>query len=144
AMTNGQRSTANTATGDLHWTGTSVVASAASLASGREPISGHVKMYAPYPIEGGSSVSHFSDALFPHVMMEPFYAGAQHDAGLGLHLMFDIGWVPSDCGNGVFDPGEECDDDNTIAGDGCSACTIDVCYSCVGEPSVCSPETDTP
>ncbi|MFC1921128.1 thioredoxin domain-containing protein [Chloroflexota bacterium] len=37
------------------------------------------------------------------------------------------------CGNGILDPGEECDDSNTTSGDGCSsACTIEV---------LCSPGT---
>jgi len=32
------------------------------------------------------------------------------------------------CGDGFIDPGEECDDGNAIAGDGCSAdCILDVC-----------------
>jgi len=32
------------------------------------------------------------------------------------------------CGDAVVDPGEECDDGNTVAGDGCSAlCEIEVC-----------------
>lgn len=141
AMTNGQRAAANVATGNLHWTGASVVASAVSLSSGREPISGHVEMYAPNPTEGGSSLSHFSDALFPNELMEPFYTGAKHDVGLALHLMYDLGWVPGACGDGVLDAEEECDDGNTIAGDGCSACKIDTCHACAGEPSVCTPQT---
>ncbi|HUH05112.1 MAG TPA: DUF4215 domain-containing protein, partial [Kofleriaceae bacterium] len=29
--------------------------------------------------------------------------------------------ITDDCGNGVLDPGEVCDDGNIIAGDGCSA-----------------------
>lgn len=143
-MTNGQRAAANIATGDLHWTGPSVVASGVLLSGGREPISGHVDIYAPNPIEGGSSVSHFSTSLFPNEAMEPFYTAPKHDPGLALHLMFDIGWVPSDCGNGVLVAGEDCDDGNTIRGDGCSSCTVDMCYSCAGEPSVCSPETGSP
>src|SRR3989449_2929772 len=33
-----------------------------------------------------------------------------------------------DCGNGVVDPGEQCDDGNLVAGDGCSAsCRLEVC-----------------
>jgi len=43
------------------------------------------------------------------------------------------------CGNGIVEPGEECDDGNTINGDGCSAtCTVQAGFSCVGTPSVCS------
>jgi cysteine-rich repeat protein len=29
------------------------------------------------------------------------------------------------CGDGIVDPGEQCDDGNPVAGDGCTACTLD-------------------
>lgn len=38
---------------------------------------------------------------------------------------------PSDCGNGLLDPGEQCDDDNNIAGDGCSdSCQVEPGWKC--------------
>lgn len=41
----------------------------------------------------------------------------------------------TDCGNGVLEEGEECDDGNLLNGDGCtSVCTIE---SCIPEPEVC-------
>lgn len=44
------------------------------------------------------------------------------------------------CGNGTLDPTEQCDDGNSTGGDGCSAqCTIESCFMCVGQPSICSP-----
>jgi cysteine-rich repeat protein len=48
------------------------------------------------------------------------YFETLHDIGLfGMHLT-----VSSTCGDGKIDPGEECDDGNTMSGDGCSAtCT---------------------
>jgi cysteine-rich repeat protein len=50
------------------------------------------------------------------------------------------GGVGSVCGNGIIELGEQCDDDDTINGDGCSSsCTVESGYTCVGEPSVCSP-----
>jgi cysteine-rich repeat protein len=49
-------------------------------------------------------------------------------------------YVAPTCGNGRFDPGEQCDDGNIFSGDGCSAqCTIESCFTCVGQPSICSP-----
>ncbi|HMF40819.1 MAG TPA: DUF4215 domain-containing protein, partial [Polyangia bacterium] len=46
---------------------------------------------------------------------------------------------PTKCGNGVQDPGEQCDDGNTKAGDGCSAiCQIPSGWTCTGWPSVCT------
>jgi len=42
------------------------------------------------------------------------------------------------CGDGTVDPAEECDDNNTGNGDGCSdKCGIEAGYNCVGEPSQC-------
>lgn len=140
-MTNGQRVSSNVGEPHLHWTGPSVVASGASLVGGREPISGHVEIFAPNPADPGSSLSHFATTLSPSEVMEPFYVGAVHDPGLAVDLMFDIGWVPSDCGNGTLDPGEVCDDGNTIRDDGCSSCEVDTCHECAGEPSVCAPQT---
>ena len=37
------------------------------------------------------------------------------------------------CGNGIVEPGEQCDDGNLAGGDGCSAaCAIETCYHCSG------------
>jgi len=53
-------------------------------------------------------------------------------------LIFQADTVP--CGNGVLDLGEQCDDGNLTAGDGCdSICRIEPCYDCAGQPSMCSP-----
>jgi len=44
---------------------------------------------------------------------------------------YEVGWIYCDycCGDGVLDPGEECDDGNNIDGDGCSAdCTLECEY----------------
>lgn len=44
----------------------------------------------------------------------------------------------SNCGNGIINSGEECDDNNTISGDGCSStCAVELGYNCQGTPSVC-------
>ncbi|MCE9672079.1 DUF4215 domain-containing protein [Myxococcus stipitatus] len=43
------------------------------------------------------------------------------------------------CGNGMLDEGEQCDDANTTAGDGCgTTCAIEAGYTCVGNPSTCA------
>jgi uncharacterized repeat protein (TIGR01451 family) len=40
-----------------------------------------------------------------------------------------------ECGDGVLDPGEECDDGNNVDGDGCSAnCTLEYCGDGVLDP----------
>lgn len=42
------------------------------------------------------------------------------------------------CGNGEVQGGEQCDDGNVTAGDGCSAtCTIEAGFECSGAPTVC-------
>lgn len=94
---NTDRAAANVNTGNLHWVGPDVVAAGAVLVAGRHP-SGHVEMYAPDPLEPGSSVSHFSTALSPDELMEPSFTEANHHVGLALELLQDIGWstaVPS-------------------------------------------------
>ena len=48
--------------------------------------------------------------------------------------------IPDNCGNGIVDPGEQCDDGNNVNGDGCDAfCHIEPCYVCSGQPSTCAP-----
>lgn len=64
--------------------------------------------------------------------------GGPHDRVIVEHAL------PSEltralCGNGVVDPGEGCDDDNVMAGDGCSPlCQIEPDWVCTGSPSVCT------
>lgn len=49
---------------------------------------------------------------------------------------------PAECGDGLIDPGEQCDDGDTAGGDGCdAACDVETGWSCLGEPSVCSMTT---
>ncbi len=90
SMSDAQRVTASTATGDLHWTGAAVVAASGSLSAGVTV--DHVQMYAPSPQESGSSVAHFSTALLPNELMEPNYTVANHDPGLAAQLLSDVGW----------------------------------------------------
>jgi cysteine-rich repeat protein len=44
------------------------------------------------------------------------------------------------CGDGVVTAGEDCDDGNTMPGDGCSpSCRVEECWECAGSPSDCTP-----
>jgi cysteine-rich repeat protein len=46
------------------------------------------------------------------------------------------------CGDGVVDPGEECDDGGNADGDGCQgSCEVQECFTCTGSPSSCEPIT---
>lgn len=89
-MSNGERA-ASAVSSSLHWTGPEVVANSAHLTSGRHS-SGKVEAFAPNPYQSGSSVSHFSTSLAPNELMEPFYTGPEHNPGLALSLMRDLGW----------------------------------------------------
>lgn len=47
--------------------------------------------------------------------------------------------VAPNCGNGVTDTGETCDDTNAVDGDGCDRfCQVEVLWSCTGAPSFCT------
>jgi cysteine-rich repeat protein len=51
------------------------------------------------------------------------------------------------CGSGSLDPGEQCDDGNTLSGDGCSAtCTVERCNGvvCPGASDPCMQNTCSP
>lgn len=53
--------------------------------------------------------------------------------------MGGIGGMPSTCGNGTLDPGEECDDGNQLNGDACpSTCVHKVLKLDIGSHSVCA------
>jgi hypothetical protein len=99
-MNDPARVAASINTGNLHWVGPEVVANSGGLNSGRHP-SGHVEMYAPNPLDPGSSVSHFSTSLSPDELMEPSFTGANHDVGLTLAVMRDIGWITNPAGSAL-------------------------------------------
>ncbi len=100
-MTDAQRAVSAKDTGDLHWTGPSVVAASPVLFAGRHS-SGHVRMYAPNPLQGGSSVAHWDTALAPDEILEPNATFRPSDV-LTTHLLNDIGWSlqPTACLEGV-------------------------------------------
>jgi PA domain/FlgD Ig-like domain len=66
----------------------------AVLKAGTDP-TGYVKMYAPNPFQGGSSVSHYDVSLNPNALMEPAINTDLHDTvDLTESLFHDIGWFP--------------------------------------------------
>jgi hypothetical protein len=61
--------------------------------AGENPTGG-VKMYAPNPLESGSSVSHFDTSALPDLLMEPAINSSLHtDVDLTRDLFEDIGWL---------------------------------------------------
>jgi len=91
-MTDAERVTASTSTGNLDWTGPLVIGNSAGLSAGKLAPSGHVRMFAPNPAQPGSSVSHWDTVLTPNEQQEPSYTGVDHTVGLSRPLLCDIGW----------------------------------------------------
>lgn len=145
AMSDQQRAASVVDSGNLVWSGAAVTAASGILTSGLTE--GKVRMYAPDPVRSGSSVSHFDTAFSANgadELMEPF-ASSDSEILLTEQLLDDIGWG-AQCGDGVVEGNETCDDGNGTAGDGCSSvCSVEECHSCdSGAPSDCTPLTGTP
>jgi hypothetical protein len=69
-------------------------------------------MYAPNPVQPGSSVSHFTNTVDPDQLMEPGIASGKaiHDLGLAQPLLQDLGWM--------FGVGVNSSTRNDVNGDG--------------------------
>jgi hypothetical protein len=90
-MTNTQRVNSARSVDDLTWNGSRVNAASSFLTTGRRNGNGRVLMYAPNPVQSGSSISHFDESLFPHELMEPISDDVV-DQRLTEALLADIGW----------------------------------------------------
>jgi len=93
SMSQAQRGACNIGDPDLTWNGACVNTDASMIPLTNGMNGGRVRMFGPNPYQNGSSVSHFSTAVFPNELMEPFYTGANHSPSLALSLMKDIGWT---------------------------------------------------
>lgn len=95
-MTQAQRATSALNTNNLSWDGSNVRIASSFLTAGREAANGNVQLFAPNPFQSGSSVSHFSDACSPNLLMEPAVNfgvfGIPLDLDLTRQQMRDIGW----------------------------------------------------
>ncbi len=61
--------------------------------AGTDP-EGRVRLYAPAPVEGGSSVSHFDVPATPNLLMEPFINDdLTSSVDLTQYAFVDIGWL---------------------------------------------------
>lgn len=145
-MNNNQRKQSAKDSGDLHWTGSNVVGASGSLTAGVHP-SGHVQMYAPDPVEPGSSVSHWDTALAPDELMEPFITDPPIQMiGLAEEAMLDIGWNSGGggevCGDGIREGSEECDGSDfggeTCGSNGCTGGFLTCTASCTIDASTCT------
>ena len=93
SMTDSQRQYANVASPNLHFVGVNLQEASGTLTAGRTDT--HVQMYAPNPVQLGSSVSHFTNTVKPDQLMEPGIASGRaiHDLGLAQPLLQDLGWI---------------------------------------------------
>lgn len=75
--------------------------------------SGRARMFAPFPVQAGSSISHFDSVAFPNLLMEPsINSDLTHRVkvpdDLTLELLLDVGWTfPDADGDGIPDD-EDC------------------------------------
>ena len=93
SMTDIQRQVASIAGPNLHFVGPNLQGASGILTAG---VTGtHVQMYAPNPVQPGSSVSHFTNTINPDQLMEPGIASGKaiHDLGLAQPLLQDLGWI---------------------------------------------------
>ena len=92
SMSDGQRAAANTSDPDLRWVGGNVtyMLPGSGISSGLN--GNYIRMHAPGTLAPGSSVAHFAQDVFPNEVMEHAYSGADHDPGLAVNLMNDLGW----------------------------------------------------
>jgi Thrombospondin type 3 repeat len=108
-MSPAQRVNSAKNTGNLVWNGSRVTAAAGSLSGGKDG-SGRVRLYAPNPVQQGSSLSHWDTTANPSLLMEPYITGdLVADLDLTDELMKDIGWPVNDSdGDGVVDDADNC------------------------------------
>jgi len=94
-MSNAQRAASATGDPSTVWTGANVTSAIPGQGISTGLSNGFLRMHAPAPLQQGSSVSHFSSAASPNLLMEPAINSnlfAQLD--MSIPLFRDIGWLP--------------------------------------------------
>lgn len=93
-MNNAQRAAGITSDPNLVWVGGNVTvdAPAFQIVGSSAINSGRMRMHAPNPAQPGSSVSHFTSAANPNLLMEPTIGGMTTQVDLTYSLFRDIGW----------------------------------------------------
>ncbi|MCK5618020.1 MAG: hypothetical protein KAJ17_01405, partial [Candidatus Krumholzibacteria bacterium] len=122
SMTDSQRLAANGSDPNLRWTGAAVVGARSAIPITDGIKEGYIRNHSPRVREPGKSVSHWSTDVEPDELMEPSYAGPNHDPSLALFLLADIGWtldtgcvpcMPDGTEFADSDPTTKCFDDST-------------------------------
>ena len=112
-MSNNQRKASATNTGNVVWDGPAVLAGATGFLTGGTDPAGHARLYAPNPVQNGSSISHFDTAASPNLLMEPYITpNLGSDLDLTDEQLIDVGWTRADTdGDGVTDAVDNCPQD---------------------------------
>ena len=103
-MTDGERLTSQVNTGNLTWTGANANSQTAAFSAGVN--AGRMRMYAPNPVQPGSSVSHFDTALSPNELMEPILTSTAEDY-ITYFLLRDVGWPMLRIFHDSFEAGDD-------------------------------------
>ena len=79
---------------------------------------GRARVYAPFPVAGGSSISHYDTVASRNLLMEPAINGdlthnLKAPSDLTYELMRDIGWYPDADGDLVNDE-VDCDSSSDL------------------------------
>lgn len=83
-------------------------------------VSGRARVYAPFPVVGGSSISHFDTVAFRNLLMEPAINGdlthrVKAPDDMTFELLRDVGWTfPDADGDGVVDD-EDCNPNSDLS-----------------------------
>ncbi len=92
-MTNAERQTSALNSNNVLWDGANVRAASSFLTNGRDAATGGVLLFTPTTFAGGSSISHWSTAASPNLLMEPnISVGLPLNLDLTRQQMRDIGW----------------------------------------------------
>lgn len=80
---------------------------------------GHARLYAPFPVVGGSSISHYDTVAFRNLLMEPAINGdLTHNVkapdDLTLELLRDVGWFADADLDGLADTAD-CEPHSNLA-----------------------------
>lgn len=103
-MTNAERLTSQVNTGNLTWTGANGNSQTAAFSAGVN--TGRMRMFAPNPVQPGSSVSHWDTALSPNELMEPLLTSTAEDY-ISYFLMRDVGWTLKAIFKDSFEAGDD-------------------------------------
>ena len=83
-----------------------------SILAGADAL-GRARVYAPFPVAGGSSISHYDTVAFRNLLMEPAInpdlrhrLKAPHD--LTFELLHDVGWTEPDADGDGYADDEDC------------------------------------